>query len=114
VYFKLEYLLARRILTKMIAMTSVIDDIYCNVQMPRTENNNNIKIKEIFLETIPPPHVPHLPHKSPPLNSFPLELSHSPITLPLSFIFCFFFSSTYTHTFSPTLSFGHSSLFLTG
>jgi (-)-germacrene D synthase len=28
VYFKLEYLLARRILTKMIAMTSVIDDIY--------------------------------------------------------------------------------------
>ena len=34
----------------------------CNVQMPRTENNNNnIKIKEIFLETIPPPHVPHLP-----------------------------------------------------
>jgi hypothetical protein len=28
VYFEPEYLLARRILTKVIAMTSVIDDIY--------------------------------------------------------------------------------------
>jgi hypothetical protein len=79
--------------------------------MPRTENNNNnniIKIKEIFLEAthmhLTCPTYPTSPHHT----NFALELSHSPVALPLSFIFCFFQQHIHTHTLSPTLSFGHS------
>ncbi|KAE8125664.1 hypothetical protein FH972_020443 [Carpinus fangiana] len=44
VYFELEYLLARRILTKVLAMTSVVDDIY--------DAYGTLKELELFTEAI--------------------------------------------------------------
>jgi hypothetical protein len=81
-------------------------------KIKNNNNNNNNKTKEISRNPHAP-HVSHLPHKTPPFI-FLLDFSHSPVALPLSFIFCFFFSST--HILSPlplirSLSF---SLSLTG
>ncbi len=74
-------------------------------------NNNNNNKKEIsrnpFLTTYS-----YLPHKPPP-HVFSRTLSISPVALPYSFqfIFCHFPAA---HTFTPSHSFGHSSLSLTG